>query len=110
VEPGAVADAFAKHFQSVYNNHCLMDIPLLSQSSKLSYLAPISDADICKVVKRLKLSKFVGLDDVSGFVIKGCSGIFIPVLRHIFNFSLTQQHFLKSKVSKAVPVTGREGP
>jgi hypothetical protein len=27
VEPRAVADPFAKHFQSVYNNQCSMDIP-----------------------------------------------------------------------------------
>jgi hypothetical protein len=29
VEPSAVADVFAKHFQSVYNNHCPMDISSL---------------------------------------------------------------------------------
>jgi hypothetical protein len=28
VEPSAAADAFAKHFQSLYNNHCPVDIPL----------------------------------------------------------------------------------
>jgi hypothetical protein len=29
-EPSAVADAFAKHFQSFYNNNCPMDFPSLS--------------------------------------------------------------------------------
>jgi hypothetical protein len=29
----------------------------------------------------------VGLDDIPGFIIKGCSSIFIPILRHIFKKS-----------------------
>jgi hypothetical protein len=70
-----------------------VDIPPLSQSSEFLSLAPISDADVCKAIKRLKPSKTVGLDDIPGFVIKRCSVIFIPTLRHIFNLSLTQQHF-----------------
>jgi hypothetical protein len=28
-----------------------------------------------------------------GFIIKGCSSIFIPLRRHIFNLSLTQRYF-----------------
>jgi hypothetical protein len=49
--------------------------------------------DVCKAIKRLKPSISVGLDNIPGSVIKGCSAIFIPILRHIFNLSLTQQHF-----------------
>jgi hypothetical protein len=67
VQPNAVADAFAKHFKSVYNNHCSMDFPPLSQSSDILSLAPISDADVCKAIKR---SKSVGLDDIPGFITK----------------------------------------
>jgi hypothetical protein len=70
-----------------------MDFPPLSQSSEFLSLAPISDLDVCKAIRRLKPSKSVGLDDIPGFAIKGCSAIFIPILRHIFNLSLTQQHF-----------------
>jgi hypothetical protein len=93
VQPNAVADAFARHFQSVYNNNCPTDFSPLAQSSEFLSLAPISDADVCKAIKRLKSSKSVGLDDIPGFIIKGCSDIFIPILRHIFNLSLTQQYF-----------------
>jgi hypothetical protein len=53
-----------------------MDFPPLSQSSELLSLAPISDANVCKAIKRLKHSKSVALDDIPGFVIKGCSGIY----------------------------------
>jgi hypothetical protein len=75
VQSIAVADAFAKHFQSVYRNHCPRDITALSKSSEFLPLTPVSDADICKAIERLKHSKSVGLDDIPGFVIKGCSGI-----------------------------------
>jgi hypothetical protein len=70
-----------------------MDYPPLSQSSEFLSLAHISDLDVCEAIKRLKPSKSVGLNDIAGFVIKGCSAVFIPILRHIFNLSLTQQHF-----------------
>jgi hypothetical protein len=53
----------------------------------------ISDVDICNTIKRLKLSKSVGLDDISGVFMKGFSFIFIPILKHIFNLNLTQQYF-----------------
>jgi hypothetical protein len=85
-----------------------MDFPPLSQSSELLSLASISDLDVCKAIKRLEPSKSVGLDDIPGFVIKGCSAIFIPILRHIFNLSLTQQHFPTVwKEASIVPVFKR---
>jgi hypothetical protein len=71
IQHSAIAHAFFTHFQSVYNNHCRMDIPPLSQSSEFLSLAPISDVDVCKAIKRLN-SKSVGLDDIPGFVIKSC--------------------------------------
>jgi hypothetical protein len=60
---------------------------------KFLSLVPISVADVSKAITRLKSLKSVGLASIPGFVIKGCSGIFIPVLRYIFNLSLAQQHF-----------------
>jgi hypothetical protein len=83
------ADAFAKHFQSVHNNCCSIDLLRLSQCSEFLSLVRVSDADVCKAIKTLKLSKSVGLDDITGFILKGSSAIFIPILRHIFNLSLT---------------------
>jgi hypothetical protein len=64
VQPNAAADAFAKHFQSVYNSHSSMDFPHLFQSFEFVPIALISDADVCKAIKRLKPSKSVGLDDI----------------------------------------------
>jgi hypothetical protein len=86
----------------------LWTVPPLSQSSELLSLAPISDVDVCKAIKRLKPSKSVGLDDIPGFILNGCAGIFIPILRHIFNLSLTQQYFPAARKEAAiVPVFKR---
>jgi hypothetical protein len=90
VEPTEVADAFAKHFLSVYNIPCPGVSPLPSRSSEFLSLAPISELEMCKALKRLRPSKAVGLDGIPSFVIKSCSEIFIPVLKHIFNLSLSQ--------------------
>jgi hypothetical protein len=92
-EPYKVADAFAKHFQSVYNTLCTGVLPSLSQSSEFLSLALISELDICKALRRLRSSKSVRLDDIPSFVTKGCSEIFVPVLKHIFNLILTKHYF-----------------
>jgi hypothetical protein len=93
VEHSEGADAFAKYFHSVYNIPCPGVFPLPSQPSEFLSLASISKLEICKALKCLRPSKGVGLDGIPSFVIKGCSEIFIPVLKHTFNLSLSQQYF-----------------
>jgi hypothetical protein len=68
------------------------DILPLSQFSEFLSLTPIFEADISEAIKRLEPSKSVGLNHIPEFVIKCCSIIFIPILRHKFNLSLTQQY------------------
>jgi hypothetical protein len=98
---------------SIFNlfttNISLWTFPPLSQSSEFLSLARISDADVCKVIKRQKPSKSVALDDIPGFTIKGCSGIFIPILRHIFNLSLTRQYFLAAWKETAIAPVFKRG-
>jgi hypothetical protein len=93
IKPNDVADEFAKHFQSVYSNPCPIVFPTLLPSSECLPLASVSDSDVKNAIKRLRPSKSVGIDDIPGFIIKGCTDIFVPVLKHIFNLSLSQQHF-----------------
>jgi hypothetical protein len=93
VEPSAVADAFPKHFHPVCNKQFPIDSSVLFQSSASLSLVPVSDVDVCKAIKRLKPSKSFELDDILGFVVEGGSVIFIPILRHIINLSLTEQCF-----------------
>jgi hypothetical protein len=108
VQPKAVADDFSKHFQSVYNTTALSTFPHSYNLMKFCPLHHIFDADVCKAIKKLKLSKSTGLGDIPGFIIKGCSVIFSPILRHIFNLSVTQQYYPSAwKVSAIVPVLKR---
>ena len=60
--------------------------------------------DIHKAVKRLRPNKSVALD-ISGFIIKRCSNILVPVFQCIFNLSISQQHLpMQWKQSVVVPV------
>jgi hypothetical protein len=77
VEPYQVAEAFANYFKSVYDNIAskFPSNPRNSfdgASSDNLPLFPVTDADVRKVIRRLKSSKSVGLDGIPGFVIKGC--------------------------------------
>jgi hypothetical protein len=93
IQPADVADEFCKHFQSVYKHRYSVAFHTNLSSSELLTLAPVSYSDIIKAINRLKPSKYVGLDYIPGFVIKGCSDVFVPVLKHIFNLNLSQQYF-----------------
>ena len=62
---------------------------------------PISELDILKAIKCLKTSKSVRLDGIPDFIIKGCSGIFALLLKYIFDFSLSQEHFPTQRGKKS---------
>jgi hypothetical protein len=56
-------------------------------------LAPISNSDIHNTMKRQGPTKSVEIYGIPGFVIKGCSEIFVPVLKFIFNLNISQNTF-----------------
>jgi hypothetical protein len=71
--PTALADTFAKQFQTVHNNCDPRDFTHLSLSSGFLSLAPISNAEYFRAIESLQPSKSVALDDSPGFIIEGCS-------------------------------------
>jgi hypothetical protein len=73
----------------VYKSLCLGVCPKISISAEFLHLAPISDSDVFNALKCLWPSKSVGLDDIPDFAIKRCAHNFLPVLKHIFNLSLS---------------------
>jgi hypothetical protein len=103
VEPTEVAEAFAKHFQSVYNTTTPAGPYSGLLSSDFLHLPPITELDILKAIKCLRPSKSVGPDSILSSIIKGCSIIFILLLKYIFNLSLSQEHF-PAQLKKAVTV------
>jgi hypothetical protein len=56
-------------------------------------LVSVSNSDVQNAIKVLWPLKSVELDCIPKFVIKGCSEIFVPYLRPIFNLSLSQNMF-----------------
>ena len=68
VEHGDVAEAFEKYFQSVYNNPFGEGYFSGYLSSNFVLLPPISDLNILKTVKGLRLSKSVRLCGIPGFL------------------------------------------
>jgi hypothetical protein len=53
----------------------------------------VFDSDVRRAIRRLKSTKSVDSDDIPSSIIKGCSEIFVPVLKHIFNLSLSNGGF-----------------
>jgi Notch-like protein len=93
IKPNDIAEEFSKHFQSVYHSRCPTVYPTLLSSSEFLPLTSVPDSDIIKAIKRLRPSKSDGVDDISGFIIKDCTDVFVPVLKHIFNLSVSQHYF-----------------
>jgi hypothetical protein len=92
-DSGDVVEAFAKHFYTSYN-HISPPLSIITAfCSDFISLVPISVLDIPKAVKRLRPTKFVGLDNIPDFIIKGCSDILVPVLKYLFNLSLSEKYF-----------------
>jgi hypothetical protein len=86
-EPQCIAEAFADYFSTIFNSPPSVVIPNNAQflTSDFLNVPPISDSDVKKAIRHLSSSKSVGTDEIPTFIIKGCSEIFAPLLRHIFN-------------------------
>jgi hypothetical protein len=56
-------------------------------------MPPITELDILRGIKRIRPSKSVGPDGIPSFITEGSSTIFPPLLKYIFNLSLSQEHF-----------------
>jgi hypothetical protein len=85
------------NFQSIWNQ-CTTILVLLSSLpfchlSEFLFSPSVSDSDVIEAIKRLRPSRSDGLDDIPGFIIKGCTDIFLPFLIHIFILSFSQHYF-----------------
>jgi hypothetical protein len=108
MEPKVIAEALADHRHSIFNSSYATQVhsnPMEMTSSDFVKVPLIFDSDVKQAFHRLKSTKCVGLDDIPSFIIKGCSEIFVPVLKHIFNLSLSNGIFLSLwKDEAAVPI------
>jgi hypothetical protein len=88
-----VPEAFSEYFQSISSSYSSGTFSSVNQRTEMLSLVLVSNSDVQNAIKRLRPSKSVGLDGIPCFVIKGCSEMFVPVLRFIFNLSLSQNTF-----------------
>jgi hypothetical protein len=51
-------------------------------------LAPVSGSDAFETIKHLR-QNLLDLMTFLAFITKSCTGIFVPVLQHVFNLSLS---------------------
>jgi hypothetical protein len=64
------------NFQNIFKQYTTI---LVLLSSEFLPLASVSNSDVYKAIKRLRPSKSVGVDDIPGFIIKGCTDIFLSI-------------------------------
>jgi len=71
----------------------LQDIfcPCLSLSSDLLLLAPIFYLGVYVFFKSLRTSRSFRFYDVPGFIIRGCSPLFLPVAEYVFILGVWQK-------------------
>jgi hypothetical protein len=73
------------------------------------FLAPILISDIRNATERLRPTTSAGLDGIPSSFIKGCSEIFVLVLKFIFNLSPSQNTLHKLWTQAAVFRVFQEG-
>lgn len=97
-KPKDVADCFADYFYSVLsantfpsNSHCTFSP--LNDSGNVLHTFSFSERDIERAISALKPKFSLAFDGIPSFIVKGCSTIFVPLLTHIFNVSLSNGIF-----------------
>lgn len=105
-----VANAFANHFQSVYNK----DPPLLDINNAATFntcgtsnvdLDMFTESDVMSAISLMKNSHSIGPDFVPIFFIKGCAEFLKTPLCHIFNLAISTSTFPEVwKTSKICPI------
>jgi hypothetical protein len=100
-EPQSIEEAFAGHFSSVFDSSYRPEAPYYFDNTCSDFVnVPyICDSDVKCAISHLRSTKSAGPDDIPNFIIKGCSPIFIPLLRHIFNLNLSTGKFMLWKQS-----------
>jgi hypothetical protein len=82
-----------KHFQTIFPLFLTFLVIQNHTFSDLLNVPNIYDSDDKCAISHLRSTKSVGPDEIPNFIIKGCADILIPLLRHIFNLSLSTGKF-----------------
>ena len=88
------------HFKGL-SSECTKSKPF----NKTMYFAPVTENDVEKVIRQLKLKKASGIDDVPSLLVKICSQEIVSFLTHMINMSLCVGKFpTRLKVVALLPI------
>jgi len=77
-------------------------LPIIFFSNDFLRLPPISELHIWKAFKGLMPTTYITLSGTNGFIMKAYFTIFAPLLKYIFDLSLSRQHFPKQWKKKCL--------
>jgi hypothetical protein len=109
-KPRDIAEAFWKHFHSVYSTSCSGTFSPLNQCTQMLPLVPISSFSVHNAIKRLRPSKSVRLDGIPSLLWRDAPKILLTVLKLIFNwayFRILSPQFWKQAAIVPVLKKGR---
>ncbi|KAL1447370.1 hypothetical protein WDU94_003644, partial [Cyamophila willieti] len=106
--PTEIANAFANHYKSVYNNDRSLYSIEFNENERPDELAidEITQDDIISAISKLKRKKGPGVDNIPASIVKDVGQYLAVPLHHIFNLSIKNNEFpnlLKCTLIKPVP-------
>lgn len=87
-----IANAFAKHFMSVYDSSSVDSINCTKNWGNFNF-STITDLDVRTAIKKLKPKKTTGDDNIPAYIFKGCTDFLVEPLVHIFNLAINSNIF-----------------
>lgn len=106
--PLKFANTFVDYFSRCYSPSHQSVQPQAVKTNCHDFLTSIKvdETEIAEVIKQLKPKLSTSADCIPSFIIKGCCDVFIPVLLHIFNLSLSTGVFTSMwKEAVVVPIS-----
>lgn len=83
-----------KHFRVLSLNQAAPCTPVDSHSSNDNLsIASFQSSETELAIGKLKPKLSISFNGIPSFIVKGCSSIFVPILTHIFNLSLSSSTF-----------------
>ena len=68
-EPKEIADAFANHFQSVFNNNVPFPTPLTDHSYQPITTRNITDKEVARAIQLMKPKRAIGRDGIPQYIL-----------------------------------------
>ena len=100
-----IANAFSKHFQSVYEQSTNDNTCNLNFGNSTFNFSMITEKNIISSIKKLKPKKSTGPDNIPAHIYKGLSEYIASPLKHIFNLAITNKQFPEDlKTAQITPV------